>query len=461
MIPQFGGGLVSGICQEIILSANILTQNIPLSIRNLTSLTSLALADNLLTGTLSSELFAPLVNLQNIDLSKNKFSGEIPPTIQMLSVLSTVFLQDNSFIGDPSKILSSKQSFLQTIDISNNQFSGTISPAFFKLPLLNTLAAVKNCFHGTLPAEICHSETLSTLVFDGLSSSKACIRRIPYTKTYLTTNMEGTIPSCIFNMSQLRLLHLSGNGLEGPLAEEIRSDSKLTVLSLSHNQLTGTISRQLQTKKFAYLDLSYNRLSGYCDEMSVTEYHSNSSLDLDLDVTAKSSSVIYLKENRLSGNIPSTFRDAANIDVLAGNLFQCGDNIPQHDPSYSQYICGSEDLNSALYSWGVIVFILCVMCSIATSCSTKNIAKHVIYFNQCVNLTKEFINSQKSAQYVHVCDFINQLSDIQTYTFYSTLIIVFVYGPICVLLKQDVFASDLISSYGVYTYQYTWLYSGL
>jgi len=77
---------------------------------------------------------------------------------------------------------------------------------------------------------------------------------------------------------------------------------------------------------------------------------------------------IILEVNRLSGPLPSSFQDTYGINVLNGNVFQCGsgrsNKLPTHDPSSGTYICGADEFNQAMISVAVSVSLL-ILCGLA------------------------------------------------------------------------------------------------
>jgi hypothetical protein len=64
-----------------------------------------------------------------------------------------------------------------------------------------------------------------------------------YFNSYFTLQsaIQGVIPECIFNLSSLKLLHLSGNDIQGSLCNSIVIGTNLQDLSLSNNRFTGPI----------------------------------------------------------------------------------------------------------------------------------------------------------------------------------------------------------------------------
>ena len=81
------------------------------------------------------------------------------------------------------------------------------------------------------------------------------------------------------------------------------------------------------------LDLAFNRITG---EYKHAKILSNSS-------------TTRLKVNRLSGQLPTDgIAMATDLNILLGNIFTCGDDLPQNDKFHEDYACGSENLNASL-----------------------------------------------------------------------------------------------------------------
>jgi hypothetical protein len=99
--------------------------------------------------------------------------------------------------------------------------------------------------------------------------------------------------------------------------------------------------------EFVYLDLGVNKISGGSDRIRIDATHADSHLALH--------------DNRLSGKIPAQFRGLPSVHILEGNMFECSldrNELPEADPSYAQYTCGSDSANQALALWAVCVTLL-------------------------------------------------------------------------------------------------------
>lgn len=305
---------------------------------------------NCFTGTL--DRISDITTLYTIDLSSNFFSGTIPSIKKIVSV-NLFFVQNNLLTGTIGNVYDAvSNKYFQSIDYSNNFLTGSLPEDAAQYKTLHAFFAMQNCFTGTIPEIICAARFMASLALDGLSTAKPCRQRtLPLpglvdTYTLKPNAVHGTIPACFFHLEIIYTLHLSGNSLHGTIPELGNISSTLTDLSLSHNQLTGTIPKVLQGgKQWINLDLSFNKFKGRL-ESEVEGYLSDTPVALNI--------------NRLSGTIPSVYFDLSSVSILRGNMFSCGNNgmrndLPRHDPSESQYACGSDTLNIVFICWAVIV----------------------------------------------------------------------------------------------------------
>ena len=147
------------------------------------TVTSLLLADKLLTGTLPAEM-ANLANLSFLDLSLNALTGEIPTSIEKLTHLEYLSLAFNSFSGIiPSEIgILSKLAFLnlrasnvegkiptelgglshlKTLRLDGNWLSGTIPEHLGNLGQAQQMSFRKNYLTGRVATELCELRDIS------------------------------------------------------------------------------------------------------------------------------------------------------------------------------------------------------------------------------------------------------------------------------------------------------------
>lgn len=335
---------------ELDLYNNLLSQQIPstLSVTQCSNLRSLSISFNKLRGPIPFALFgnsdgvgSSVNSLRNLDLSNNELTSSIPPQIGLLSQL-------------------------HILSLSSNQLTGVMpSELFQSMPQLQVLSLSLNCFDITsLSTDICNASALTTLIFDGLAAAPACrghsslgglsslssallgsAGSSSYTLYGNELSSLTTIPYCLLTMPHLTSLHLSGNGLFGNLNEYLTYSSispNLTDLVLSHNYLSGPIPEALQSRStWKTLDLSFNEFSG----------------TLESDMTLQSDAILSLQVNRLSGAIPLGLLSLTHVSILEGNGFDCllstaESSLPGNDPYASKTICGSNEFDVAVVTWG-------------------------------------------------------------------------------------------------------------
>mmetsp|Transcript_9133 Transcript_9133/g.13762 ORF Transcript_9133/g.13762 Transcript_9133/m.13762 type:complete len:1191 (+) Transcript_9133:134-3706(+) len=363
---------------DLDIDNNMLHGSIPSSFGNLTRLEYMDIDNNMLSGTIVSSLM-DMSSLVDLDLDKNAFTGTIPETISRLTALKYLSLDTNYFTGSlPSQLgamtqlgvlLLQNNRFtghienliwqhdlmnIYNLDLSGNRFSGSIPPSLFELPGLEILSLSVNCFSGPLPDTVCLASSAQVMSMYGLSAADSCgySTVLPYVRAVYTRPFGGTIPECIWSAKQLAVLQLSGNGLRGTLGE-IADETAFVNISLTHNELEGTIPRSFQVRNFHELDLSHNKFTG--------DLLSRFGDDYTMSNLSESSSRIYLDMNRLSGRIPRSLNNVRHIQILSGNLFGCGNQLPRYDPDREVYSCGSALLDYSLIGL-CIVFVILLFC---------------------------------------------------------------------------------------------------
>jgi Leucine-rich repeat (LRR) protein len=357
--------------QQIGINDNYLEDSLPSQLGSMGQLLSLTIQNNLLSGIVlqlpkniqnvdvsNNLLFGSLrflencTLLQSVNVGNNEFTGGLPRFASTWENMRALNMSSNFLAGHIDPVFNDTSSaLLRLLDISNNKFSGTLSASLFELPSLQTVILSQNCFSGSLPTTLCGNSNLEYIVLDLLTANCGnAVASIPLLQGFVLRRLvDGSIPSCIWNMSSIKLLHLIGNGLMGSLADYSLS-SNLSVLALGSNQLSGTVPLPFQTNSFTQLDLSINRLFGGLSNI----------LSVDTTTTA----VYSLSVNRLSGEIPSVlFSSFATgvLDVLQGNLFGCKQsNIPTSDAHHSSYQCGSIEFEYSLLVWITGLSVCCI-----------------------------------------------------------------------------------------------------
>jgi hypothetical protein len=347
------------------LSNNHLTGSLPSEIGSLSQLGFLYLDRNQLSGAIPSS-FSNLAKLVHLSLHRNHLKGSITFQLTSFPRLQQIFLHQNCFTGQLDLLFSSNalllsSSNLLNLDLSDNLLSGSIPSSLFIAPHLQSISLSLNCFEHELPPAICEATSVNVISMDGLGSAEGCknVLTLPFTSVSLVRSMDGSIPNCVWSMSNLTMLNIAGNGLRGRITSASTMSSLLS-LTLSHNHLSGEIPLWLEEKDLIHLDLSHNKFTGDATGFRYQDTFNKSHLNSPL-MNGSLSKNLTLRVNRLSGDLPSSLGKYADLDILSGNLFGC-DHPPKNDKNSDYLSCGSEQYDqSTTLMGGVLGMIVCLV----------------------------------------------------------------------------------------------------
>ncbi|PQQ21851.1 LRR receptor-like serine/threonine-protein kinase EFR [Prunus yedoensis var. nudiflora] len=360
--------------ETLYVQYNALKGPVPVVVFNMSSLTTLTLYGNSLSGDLPDNICQHLPSLQKLNLGCNQFDGPLPSKLWQSGELLVLNLEENNLTGtipwssifniSTIRVLSFGWNQLsgslpaniglglpnlQILYIGGNDLSGVI-PNFSNASMLTRLDLGQNSFTGFIPSTLCaltnpqslrlydnnlmiDASTLSCLVnlgnltFLALSANPLNARlddsfrncsstsKLQYIYLY-NCNMRGNIPIGIGNLSSLVLLSMGGNQLSGSIPTSVGRLRNLQGLYLHGNKLRGYIPYQLcQLDNLVELYLSGNQLYG--------------SIPSCLGNLTASLRILSLASNSLSSTIPSNFWTLAYIlsvdlssNYLIGNLSQ-------------------------------------------------------------------------------------------------------------------------------------------
>jgi hypothetical protein len=119
----------------LFLNQNNLQGTLPLTLNNLSHVQSLVFDHNNIHGTLP--LLDSLSSLMRLHLSSNNFNGTIPPNLTKSSTdLMSLLIADNQLSGSLSSTIYSFQN-LNALDVSHNNFTSYLDPSVCDVSLFN------------------------------------------------------------------------------------------------------------------------------------------------------------------------------------------------------------------------------------------------------------------------------------------------------------------------------------
>ncbi|KAK2414554.1 receptor protein [Trifolium repens] len=330
-------------------SNNKLHGPIPLMLSMISSLQSLFLDGNSLSGSIPRSIPSELTKLEYLtylDLSQNKLVGCVP---SFENSLSFIHLSDNN-LSCLSKNMFGEMSNLVTLDLSNNAIINGFHDLIHDLHLtgLNILLLKGNLLKGNIPNELCHLTNLTMLDLSYNSfvgEIPSCFGKMPFENKEperLRTQFNfdddphyGTVKRDYWeerdsftskrrseNYTTSILIYMSGidlshNKLNGSIPSELGNLTRIRALNLSNNFFTGkipdTFSNLVQVES---LDLSFNMLSGQIPPQI------SGLISLE---------VFSVAHNNLSGETPEWKGQFSTFDESSyeGNQFLCGLPLPK------------------------------------------------------------------------------------------------------------------------------------
>ncbi|KAL5142299.1 LRR receptor-like serine/threonine-protein kinase GSO1 [Glycine soja] len=182
-------------------------------------------------------------SLQTLDLSSNSLSGSIPSELGQLQNLRILQLYSNDLSENiPSEIGSLRK--LQVLRIGDNMLTGEIPPSVANMSELKVLALGYCHLNGSIPFGIGKLKHLISFDSDnaltGSIPSNFCLRDSKLQQLFLARNMLfGKFPLELLNCSSIEQLDLSDNSFEGKLPSILDKLQNLIDLVLNNNNFVG------------------------------------------------------------------------------------------------------------------------------------------------------------------------------------------------------------------------------
>ncbi|KAL6202052.1 hypothetical protein ACLB2K_025763 [Fragaria x ananassa] len=323
-------------------------------------------------------------SIQVVDLSNNQLSGPIPsPFFQQAKNLTSFRVSNNMFSGSiPSSVCHHLSPLIRVLDFSFNLFNGSLSSGLGECSKLEVFRAGYNNISGILPEDIYYIAKLEEFAMpfnslDGIIGDRIVnltnlaildlhvnqLRgKLPLgfgnlTKLKLlllhflppslmnctnlrTKSIRKSVPRDISalnfsKLTQLTILDLLSNNLNGSLPMSLYSCKSLKAIRLGMNDIEGQIQPEiLSLKSLSFLSISHSRLSNITRAMNILK-HSKSLVFLsfvfsfkadeespaDFGITHfegfQSLRFLNLRGCNLAGEIPKWLSKIKNLAVLS------------------------------------------------------------------------------------------------------------------------------------------------
>ncbi|KAL6543000.1 hypothetical protein OROHE_010520 [Orobanche hederae] len=244
-------------------------------------------------------------------------AGPLPDELWNLTFLTDVNLGQNYLTGPiPASI--GNLTRMQYLSLGINALSGELPRELGLLTDLRSLSFSTNNFSGSLPSELGSLSRLTQIYFD-------------------SAGVSGPIPETFANLRSLERVWASDNELTGRIPAFIGNWSNLIVLRFQGNSFQGRIPQ------------SFSNLTSLND-LRISDL-SNGSSSLDFLKGLTSLSTLVLRNNNVSGSIPS-FDPFRSLSLLfLGNNRLTGALPSQRSPSLRTIDLSYNELSGSFPSW--------------------------------------------------------------------------------------------------------------
>ncbi|KAK7359067.1 hypothetical protein VNO77_01013 [Canavalia gladiata] len=282
--------------QSLQLQGNQLTGEIPhqigmlpSNITNLNELQILDLSSNKIVSKIPEDI-SSLKKLQVLKLGRNSLYGAIPASLGNISSLKNVSFGTNSLSGWIPSDLGRLHNLIE-LDLTLNNLTGTVPPVIYNLSSLVNLALAANSLWGEIPQDVGH-KLPKLLVFN-----------------FCFNKFTGRIPGSLHNLTNIRVIRMASNLLEGTVPPGLGNLPFLHMYNIGYNRIVSSGVRGLDfiTSLTNSTNLNFLAIDGNMLEGEIPETIGNLSKDL---------SKLYMGENRFNGSIPSSIGRLSGLRLL-------------------------------------------------------------------------------------------------------------------------------------------------
>ncbi|KAM3234766.1 receptor-like protein 47 [Capsicum annuum] len=275
VLSALGLGADTGLrnLEKLDLTGNGLNSTIFSSLKHLPSLKHLYLMDNDIVGNIEMNDIIALSNLEFLDLSMNNFESFVTTKgSRRMSALRNLQLGDSD--SNSTKVVESLKSFSSLKELSFIHSNLTASATTYALRNMSTLEYLYldgSYLNENFLSSIGQMTSLKVLNmafgdhYGTLPNRGWCELKNIQELSFVNNNFEGTLPSCLGNLTSLRWLSLGGNRFTGNIASYTlwRRLTSLEYLDISFNRFEVPVSfnQFVNHSKLIYLSVGYNTLT--------------------------------------------------------------------------------------------------------------------------------------------------------------------------------------------------------
>ncbi|KAL1559271.1 putative LRR receptor-like serine/threonine-protein kinaseisoform X1 [Salvia divinorum] len=248
-------------------------------------------------------------------------AGPLPDELWNFTYLTNLNLAQNYLTGPiPASI--GNLTRMQYMSLGTNALSGTIPRELGLLIDLRSLSFGTNNFSGPLPSELGSLTRLSQIYMN-------------------SAGVSGPIPSSFANLRNMERVWASDNEITGPIPGFIGSWSSLVQLRFQGNSFVGPIPA------------SFSNLS-LLNDLRISDVSSaNGSSSLNFLRNMTSLSTLVLRNNNISGSIPSFLEGFGSLTLLDLSFNNLNGTVPEflfNQTSLTNIFLGSNKLTGGLPS---------------------------------------------------------------------------------------------------------------
>ncbi|CAH1446372.1 unnamed protein product [Lactuca virosa] len=273
------------------LGSNKFNESIVTFLNTLSSITSLDISNNPMSGPFPAQELSHLKNLEELNLRYTGLDGtpnfQGCKSLSRLKWLESINLSENNFNKSIISCLSVLPS-LKILDLASSKSLGGSFPIqeFLHLSDLEVLILRGNNFNGTIPIEAFasfhHLDVLDLSHNSFIGSIPSTIQTLASLRavSFSYNNLNGSLPYHGFcELKNLRELDLSNNMLHGTLPQCLKNLTSLNLLDISSNRFTGKIVPSLiaNLTSLEYIDFSHNIFEG---SFSFSSFSNHSKLEV-------------------------------------------------------------------------------------------------------------------------------------------------------------------------------------